>query len=197
MEGKQNINAIFNWLKNPKNKAFSYLIVIFTVGFLFLSVAKIVSPPGPSQDIASSGDTSVAQISTTAEQTYEERLEKQLAEVLKKVQGVGDVSVMITLENDMMVEPAFNTIDNQKTSEEKDSEGGVRTITEVQSNRQVVILRKGGEDEPLVVKKSTPVIKGVLIVADGASSSRTIEQISRAAATVLDIPIYRIKVLAK
>jgi stage III sporulation protein AG len=40
-------------------------------------------------------------------------------------------------------------------------------------------------------------IKGVLIVADGASSSRIIEQITRAAATVLDIPVYKIKVLAK
>jgi stage III sporulation protein AG len=197
MEEKQNIKVILNWLKNPKNKAISHLIVIFAIGFLFLSLAKTIAPPRRPQDITGTDSISIAQTPAAVEQSYEERLEKQLAEVLKKVHGVGDVSIMITLENDMMVEPAFNTINSQKTSEEKDSEGGVRTVTETQSNRQVVVLRKGGEDEPLVVKKSTPMIKGVLIVADGASSSRIIEQITRAAATVLDIPVYKIKVLAK
>ncbi|AYO30705.1 stage III sporulation protein AG [Biomaibacter acetigenes] len=197
MEEKQNIKVILNWLKNPKNKAISHLIVIFAIGFLFLSLAKTIAPPMRPQDITGTDSISIAQTPAAVEQSYEERLEKQLAEVLKKVHGVGDVSIMITLENDMMVEPAFNTINSQKTSEEKDSEGGVRTVTETQSNRQVVVLRKGGEDEPLVVKKSTPMIKGVLIVADGASSSRIIEQITRAAATVLDIPVYKIKVLAK
>jgi len=196
MEEQQNIQVLLNWLRNPKNKVISNLIVIFAIGFLFLSLSKMQTLQKQSQKITDSGNTGIVQV-PAVEQSYEDSLEKQLAEVLKKVNGVGDVSVMITLENDMMVEPAFNTINNQKTSEEKDSEGGVRTTTETQSNRQVVVLQKGGEDEPLVLKKSTPAIKGVLIVADGASSSRIIEQITRATATVLEIPVYKIKVLSK
>jgi len=197
MEEHQNIKVLLNWLRNPKNKVISNLIVVFAIGFLFLSLSKIMSPQKQSQNITDSGNTGIMQVPAAAEQSYEDSLEKQLTEVLNKVNGIQDLSVMITLENDVMVEPAFNTINNQKTSEEKDSEGGVRTTTETQSNREVVVLQKGGEDEPFVLKKSTPAIKGVLIVAEGASSSRMIEQITRATATVLDIPVYKIKVLSQ
>lgn len=197
MEEHQNIKVLLNWLRNPKNKAIYNLVIVFAVGFLFLSLSKIMSPQKQSNDITDSGNTGIMQVPAAAEQSYEAGLERQLTEVLSKVDGIQDVSVMITLENDVMVEPAFNTVSNQKTSEEKDSEGGIRTTTETQSNREVVVLQKGGESEPFVLKKSTPAIKGVLIVAEGTSSSRMIEQITRATATVLDIPVYKIKVLSK
>ncbi|MCR4430719.1 MAG: stage III sporulation protein AG [Tepidanaerobacteraceae bacterium] len=196
MVERQNIEAILNFLKNPRNKAIFNLIIIFAIGFLFLSLSKFTESPRRSQ----SGDIqniNVTPVQNASEQSYEEKLEKHLADVLKKVIDVGDVNVMITLENEVMVEPAYNTINNQKTSEEKDGEGGIRSTIETQSNRQVVLLQKGGDDEPLLVKKSTPAIKGVLIVAEGASSSRIIDQITRATSTVLDIPVYKIKVLQK
>lgn len=197
MEEKEQIRAIIEWLKNPKNKLVPELVVVFALGFLLLTLSKIISPAKPTKSISENGSTSLPKSQIIQDQSYEDNLERQLEEVFKKVKGVGEVSVMITLENETTLVPAFNTISNQKTSEEKDSEGGIRTTTETQSNQQVVVLHKGGEDEPLVVKKSTPSIKGVLIVAEGASSSRIVEEITRAAATVLDIPIYKIKVLAK
>lgn len=197
MEERQNIEAILNFLKNPRNKAIFNLIIIFAIGFLFLSLSKFTEPSRHSQKSGDTQNINVAPVPNATEQSYEEKLEKHLADVLKKVIDVGDVNVMITLENEVMVEPAYNTINNQKTSEEKDGEGGIRSTIETQSNRQVVLLQKGGDDEPLLVKKSTPAIKGVLIVAEGASSSRIIDQITRATATVLDIPVYKIKVLQK
>ena len=79
--------------------------------------------------------------------SYESKLEVQLSELLSQVKGVGNVSVMITLEDETLIEPAFNTIDTEKTSEEKDNEGGVRTVIEKQTNNQVVLIKK-------VVKKN-------------------------------------------
>lgn len=197
MEELKTVENFLAWLKNPKNKVVFNLIIVFAVGFLFLSLAKMTEPQSRFQkinDVQHIGGTPDLNVS---EQSYEDKLEKQLADVLKKAVDVGDVNVMITLENDEMVEPAYNTINNQKNSEEKDSEGGIRSTIETQSNKQVVLLQKGGDDEPLLVKKYTPAVKGVLIVAEGASSSRIIDQITRATATVLDIPVYKIKVLPK
>ncbi|HHY71508.1 MAG TPA: stage III sporulation protein AG, partial [Thermoanaerobacterales bacterium] len=139
----------------------------------------------------------VEQDKANKELAYEIKLEKQLADLLRQVNGVGDVEVMITLEDKFMIEPAFNIVDTEKNSEEKDNEGGVRSIIEKQTNKQVVLLRRNGEEEAMVLRQTTPSIKGILIVADGASSSKVKEKIIKSTATLLDIPIYKISVLAK
>jgi stage III sporulation protein AG len=131
------------------------------------------------------------------ETSYKTKLEQQLAALLQQVNGVGDVNVMITLEDETLIEPAFNTFNTEKNSEERDNEGGVRTVIEKQINKQAVLLRKSGDEEPMVLKKTTPRIKGILIVAEGAFSSKIKEKIIKSTATLLDIPIYKISVLAK
>lgn len=60
-----------------------------------------------------------------------------------------------------------------------------------------MLLRRNGEEEAMVLRQTTPSIKGILIVADGASSSKVKEKIIKSTATLLDIPIYKISVLAK
>jgi len=102
---------------------------------------------------------------------------------------------MITLESEGYVEPAFNSIDNKRVTEENDGEGGVRTTTELQVNKQMVLLNKGGREEPLLVKKGTPEVRGVLIVAEGGDSSETVDRITKATSTLLGIPLYKITVL--
>lgn len=53
------------------------------------------------------------------ELAYEIKLEKQLADLLRQVNGVGDVEVMITLEDKFMIEPAFNIVDTEKIPKKK------------------------------------------------------------------------------
>lgn len=194
-----NFKTVIEWIKNPKNKIISKFMFLFTLGLLLLSLSKFLTVSDnlqnnrkltelehiPQQDIA------------LENLSFETKLEKQLTELLRQVKGVGDVDVMITLEEETLIEPAFNTIDTEKTSEEKDYEGGVRTIIEKQTNQQVVLLRRNGEEEAVVLKKTAPKIKGVLIVAEGASASDVREKIIKSTATLLDIPIYKISLLEK
>ncbi len=194
-----NFKTVIEWIKNPKNKIISKFMFLFTLGLLLLSLSKFLTVSDnlqnnrkltelehiPQQDIA------------LENLSFETKLEKQLTELLRQVKGVGDVDVMITLEEETLIEPAFNTIDTEKTSEEKDNEGGVRTIIEKQTNQQVVLLRRNGEEEAVVLKKTAPKIKGVLIVAEGASASDVREKIIKSTATLLDIPIYKISLLEK
>ena len=194
-----NFKTVIEWIKNPKNKIISKFMFLLTLGLLLLSLSKFLTVSDnlqnnrkltelehiPQQDIA------------LENLSFETKLEKQLTELLRQVKGVGDVDVMITLEEETLIEPAFNTIDTEKTSEEKDNEGGVRTIIEKQTNQQVVLLRRNGEEEAVVLKKTAPKIKGVLIVAEGASASDVREKIIKSTATLLDIPIYKISLLEK
>lgn len=196
MEPQLNLKNFYKWIKNPKNKLLPNLILIFAIGFLLLSLNKFI-PSGKvaNNDLHEGIKEDNIQNLVQREDDYRNRIENQLAEVLQKVNDVGAVSVMITLQNEELIETAFNMITNEKTSEERDNEGGVRTIIETQSNKQVVVIRKDGEDEPVIIKKSTPEIKGVLIVAEGASSSQVKQKIIRAASILLDVPVHKISVL--
>ncbi|MCG1012686.1 stage III sporulation protein AG [Tepidanaerobacter sp. GT38] len=199
MASNNNLKTIIEWIKNPKNKIISKFMFLFTLGLLLLSLGKFLTASDNLQsnsEYLKSSDI-IEQNMAQENISYEDKLERQLTELLRQVKGVGDVSVMITLEDETLIEPAFNTVNTEKTSEEKDNEGGVRTIIEKQTNQQVVLLRRNGEEEAVVLKKTAPKIKGVLIVADGASSSNIREKIMKSTATLLDIPIYKISVLEK
>lgn len=199
MEQNPKIKSLVEWSKNPKNKAVSRLIFVFMLGLLMLSLGKLLNVNTNEINKGSTKNMSnpVEKDVIIKEPSYENNLEKQLADLLQKVNGVGDVEVMITLEDEILVEPAFNIVNTEKNSEERDNEGGVRTVIEKQTNKQAVLLKRSGEEEPMILRKTTPRIKGILIIADGAFSSKVKEKIIKSTATLLDIPIYKISVLAK
>lgn len=189
----------YQWIKDPKNKSISRLITIFAIGVLLLVLSKFLYNSAPMKEESTSEYASPPLENTVdiSDPTYVDRLEQQLSDVLGKVQGVKNVNVVITLMEEELVEPAFNVISNEKISEERDGDGGVRTVTEIQSTQQAVLLRKGSDDAAMILKKTAPKVKGVLIVADGANSSKIVEKITKATATLLDIPLYKVSVLSK
>jgi stage III sporulation protein AG len=199
MERNLNQKVLIEWIKNPKNKAITRFAFLFILGLLMLSLGKLltVNSIERKEFLTDNLSNPSEQNMTIIEPSYEKKLEKQLADLLQQVNGVGEVKVMITLEDEIMIEPAFNTINTEKTSEERDNEGGVRTVIEKQINKQAVLLRRSGDEEAMILGKTTPRIKGILIVADGAFSSKIKEKIIKSTATLLDIPMYKISVLEK
>lgn len=198
--------SIKNWI-NYKNENFNRendkkssnmlqsLAVIFCMGLLLLSLGKFFIPAGDSKQNSSQNET--LHFDLTKDQSYKQQLENQLSSMLSHVHGLKNVQVMITLENETETVPAFNSVVNEKTSEEKDNEGGVRTIIEKQTNNEAVILHKNGDEEPMVLRTQSPSITGALIVAEGITSSMVEQDIIKATSTVLGIPVYKIMVLPK
>lgn len=198
MEQKPNIKVLFQWIKDPKNKTVARFIFLMVLGLLMLSLSKLLTVDTNHNEVSTAPiNTSLKHDTIVNETSYETKLEKQLSELLSQANGVGNVRVMITLEDEVLIEPAFNTINTEKNSEERDYEGGVRTVIEKQTNSQVILIKKGGEEEPMILSKTTPRIKKLTIVADGAFSSKVKEKIIKSTSTLLDIPIYKISVLEK
>ncbi|MCG0274979.1 MAG: stage III sporulation protein AG [Thermosediminibacteraceae bacterium] len=191
------MKSFLDLFKKNKNKSISIIITIGLLGLFLLSLSKISSQEKSFGEILEGNPTiqSYDLESSRDQQFFQDEIEKRLEQILSQIEGVGRVEVMLTLESEGYVEPAFNTVDNKRVTEENDSEGGVRTITELQVNKQIVLLNKGGKDEPLLVKKTMPSIKGVLIVAEGGNSSETVERITKATSTLLGVPLYKIKVM--
>ena len=121
-------------------------------------------------------------------------LENQLTSILKEINGSGDVSVMITYDNSQEIEPAYNSSSTKETTSETDSSGGERTVETASENKTLVT---SDSSNPIVIKTKEAKIKGVLVVASGASDPQIKQTLYEAVQTALQISGHQVEVYAK
>lgn len=129
--------------------------------------------------------------------SYEDVVEGKLTHILSQVKGAGTVIVNITWENSSTQEHAKNITTESKTIQEKDTSGGVRSTTEIKESTQILVGKENGIDRPVLVREIKPMIKGVLVIADGAYDSNVKASLTKAVESGLGIPSYKITVLAQ
>lgn len=122
---------------------------------------------------------------------YNTDLENRLIYILEKFKGVGDVDVMITLEDSVEKIPASNSIKTVENTRETDSEGGMREVNREDTNVQIVNSQSG---IPITIKEINPTIKGVIVVAEGADDPLVLERLYEAVKTVLGVNGNRVQV---
>ena len=122
-------------------------------------------------------------------------LEVKLRSVLAQIQGVGKVDVMITYESSAEEIPAYDTKRSESTTQEKDSEGGTRNITQEDYDSALAYkdTPEGGK-APVILKETKPKVRGVLVVAEGAGTVTIRQQILSAVTVVLDVPVHKVEV---
>ena len=168
------------------------LMILGSLGVFLLILGGVFdAQPVPNKG----GISETPKVAPAAGRSYEEALEGKLAHLLSQVRGAGAVSVNIILESTGSIEHAKNIVRETKTIQEKDQSGGLRTTTEAKESEQVLMSKEGGADRPVMVREYKPVIKGVLVVADGAQDSMVKANLTRAVETGLGIPSYKITVL--
>lgn len=127
---------------------------------------------------------------------YESRIEKRLKEILTLIEGVGRVEVDVTLEQGVEYVYGFNTSNSEGKTDERDTNGGIRSVEDSSRSQNLVLYRdKNGDERPVIQTERTPKVLGVLIVAEGANEPRVNAEISRAVNTVLGVPLHKICVL--
>lgn len=141
--------------------------------------------------------TEIVKNNTPINRSYEDALEEKMTIILSKVKGAGAVAVTITLENSSIQEHAKNITKESKVTQEKDTGGGIRTTTETKESEQVLLSKENGVDRPVIVQEIRPMIKGVLVIADGAYDSAVKANLTKAVEAGLGIPPYKITVLAQ
>lgn len=137
----------------------------------------------------------MAELDDELDTLYAACLEERLTQALSQTAGVGEVRVMITLKasRELVVEKEQPV--RHSSTNESDSLGGNRTVSEVDSDESTVYRTDGSVSEPYVVKTLPPQIEGVLVVAQGAGSgtvNRTIVEIVQA---LFDIEAHKVKVV--
>ena len=116
-----------------------------------------------------------------------DRTEKRMAEVLSKIEGAGQVEVMLTYRKTEEKKVAQQEVREESKGEQSES---LRTETEI------VLLEDGkGNTLPLVLSADSPVVEGAVIVAQGGADPAVCAALNHAAQALLDVPAHKIAVL--
>ena len=121
-------------------------------------------------------------------------LENQLEEILKKLEGVGNVKVLITYAETNKAVAMYNEDFQQSTTQEEDTQGGVRTINENSSKKEVVYQENNGQKSVVTSSVVTPEIKGAVVLAKGASNGVVKSNIIQAVEAATGLPTHKIQV---
>lgn len=184
---------------------FRWLILIGCLGAALMILSSFFSVeqklPGDSASPGNAGEKSVPAAAfgnkEMTMQDYEAMYESQLKEVLSKIAGVENVSVMVNLESSEETVVEKDRRETHQVTEESDQKGGTRKINEHTVEDKVVLHRTDDGDMPIVVKRIKPRVRGVLIVAEGAEDLKRRALIIEAVQRLLDVPVHRISVLPK
>ena len=130
----------------------------------------------------------------TARQGYQQQLQQELETILSGIQGAGKVRVMLTLDDEQEVIYAVDQENRERTTNETDSQGGVREQVEYDHRGQLVIVRTNNQEQPVIIKVLKPRVRGVLVVASGSDSPLVRQRLTHAVQGVLDVPAFRITI---
>lgn len=117
---------------------------------------------------------------------YTRELEENLARVISGVEGAGRTQVFVTLES------GFESVYASDASVYETSASGT---VDTRSEKQLVLTGSGTSGQsPVVVKKISPKIKGVVIVCEGGRDEYVRKRITELAATAFNIQNSKIYV---
>lgn len=162
---KEQFLKIFGQIMNTKT-----LVIIFIIGMILL--------------IMPSGKTSESKEIHNTIDVSKESIEEELEGIISKINGVGRVDVMVTLEDKGVTyyaqDEQIKKDENNKTTE-----------------KSHVFSKKSSTEEPLIIKKTEPKISGILVCAEGAENPQVKSNIISAASALLGIKSHRIEVLER
>ncbi|HJV16598.1 MAG TPA: stage III sporulation protein AG [Bacillales bacterium] len=128
---------------------------------------------------------------------YEHAYESQLKEALDEMLGVDDVRVVVNIDSTEEKVLEKNKVTKSQITDETDREGGKRKVQDSSFDEQLVIIRNGEKEVPIVVETKKPKIRGVLIIARGAENIQVKKWIVEAVTRALGVPSHRVAVMPK
>lgn len=124
-------------------------------------------------------------------------LEQKLANILSKIQGVGEVSVFINYSESSEVVAMYNENSKVSNTEETDTSGGTRKIQETDSQKDIIYQETNGEKIPITQKIMQPKVEGAIITAKGADNANTKNDIIQAVEAVTGLATHKIQVFCQ
>ena len=184
-----------NILSNKKIK--DAVVVVLILAFLLIVVSfftdtkKSEAKQTDSQVIVKSDEEKAMEMQN---QKYEEKQKNELKSILKKMAGVGEVEVMMYFKSGEVKVPAVDDTNQVAETKENDSNGGTRTNTQKTDGSKVVMKTEDGNNEPVILQTNNPTITGIIVMAEGAESSKIKYNIQMAISSLYDLSLDKVNV---
>lgn len=146
------------------------------------------------RQLASSKTSQDADSNQSSSSINSESLERRLEDILKNIDGVGDVKVFINYSESSETVAMYNENSKKSTTEETDKSGGVRKVEETDSQKEVIYQEQNGNKTPIVQKTIEPKIEGAIITAKGASDINVKTNIIQAVEAATGLATHKIQV---
>ncbi len=185
--------------KKIENLVFLVIVLIITVVVINYiwngnksSNKTITNSAG--RQLASSKTSQDADSNQSSSSSNSESLERRLEDILKNIDGVGDVKVFINYSESSETVAMYNENSKKSTTEETDKSGGVRKVEETDSQKEVIYQEQNGNKTPIVQKTIEPKIEGAIITAKGASDINVKTNIIQAVEAATGLATHKIQV---
>lgn len=178
------------------------IIMVFLAGILIivLSIPGIFNTNKSTNDSAEDKSDKVVQNDTNTTSydtnTYITEMETRLQNILRKVSGIGEVEVMITLKASGEQVPLKDNPSTQESVNEVDGEGGSRTNNNVTREESTVLYTdENGNSVPYIIQELEPEVEGVVVIAEGGDDPNIKMDIMEAAEVLFNVPAHKVKVM--
>lgn len=178
---------VWKGLFSPENKKMrSNVFLALMVGILLLAAGKSLSSfGGDASEKSPQEEPAEKTIGSDAE------TERRMAEILSKIEGAGQVDVMLTYRR-----TEEKTVARDEVREESYSEDGGKTSESLRVENTAILMEdRNGNTLPLLLSAVSPEVEGVVIVAEGGGDPVVCTALNQAAQALLDVPAHKIAVL--
>ncbi len=194
---KNKLNKLFgngdetNPKKKIENLVFFVVILIITI----IAINFIWKDPSKNSQAVNevSGGKKLAETGEHID-TNDLSLSEKLETILSKIQGVGEVKVFINYSESSEVVAMYNENSKSSTTEETDTQGGVRKIEETDTQKDIIYQENNGVKTPMTKKVVEPKIEGAIITAKGASNIEIKTSIIQAVEAATGLATHKIQV---
>ena len=185
VEKKKVKETISRFTKLDVKKKIQYLaILLIVIVILAIYFASVGKPQTQNQN-----DTVTSAPLSASMDSVEERLKA----ILSRIEGAGEVEVMITYESSAEIVPAIS-VDTQVTTKTDTRDNGTSTTNSENTQSEVVTVGGSGGNAALVLKENSPPVKGVIVVAQGADDITVKLNLLKAVQTILNVEPHQVDV---
>ena len=191
-EYMEKLMSMFSKDKDKKTKTQNLIFLVIMLVFTLICINNIYKKDAVE---TLSNNKKTEESSNKNETDNYNNTEKNLQNILSKINGISDVSVMITYSSDEKMIPVYDI--KEDTTLEEDGDGDMsKTSKKTTTEKTVAYEEINGEKVAIVESKKSPDIIGAIIAAKGINAENSVK-IKEAVSNALDIPIYKVEIFSK
>ncbi len=193
MNGK--LKKLFNKESNgEEKKKIENLVVLVLVIIITVVAINYIWNGNKKENKIVTEDSTKKLAENKEENSKSDDLEMKLENILAKINGVGNVKVLVTYSQTSRVIPMYDEDSTQTTTEETDSSGGTRITNEISSKKDIIYEEKEDGKSPITQSVVSAKIEGAIVTAEGAQNAEVKTNIIQAVEAVTGLATYKIQV---